>query len=133
VNYEPVKITRADKEAWADRMASASMMAISTDGGRGRTVNMPRPNVDEMEWPEVKPPFGQNAVSVTPAGEAWVRRYVTSGDPETYDVFDARGRRVRQVVLPEGRRLVGFGRGVLYAVYVDENDLQWLERYGVNI
>ncbi len=129
VAYEPVKITRADKEAWADRMSSASMMAISTDGGRGRTVNMPRPNVDEMDWPEVKPPFGRNAVSVTPEGEAWVRRYVKSGDPETYDVFDAAARRVRQVVLREGRTLVGFGRGVLYAAYVDENDLQWLERY----
>jgi len=131
VAYEPVKITQADKEAWADRMSSASMMAISTDGGRGRTVTMPRPDVDELDWPEVKPPFGRNAVSVTPEGEAWVRRYVRSGDPETYDVFDASGRRVRQVILPEDRTLVGFGRGVLYAAYVDENDLQWLERYRV--
>lgn len=131
VDYEPVKITRADKEAWADRMSSASMMMLSTDGGRGsRTVNVPRPDVDEMEWPEVKPAFGREAVSVTPEGEAWVRRYVGAGEPETYDVFDASARRVRQVVLPEGRRLVGFGRGVLYAVYVDGDDLQWLERYG---
>jgi hypothetical protein len=131
VVYEPVKVTQADKEAWADRMSSASMMAISTDGGRGRTVTMPRPDVDELDWPEVKPPFGRNAVSVTPEGEAWVRRYVRSGDPETYDVFDASGRRVRQVVLPEDRTLVGFGRGVLYVAHVDENDLQWLERYRV--
>jgi hypothetical protein len=132
VAYEPVKITRADKEAWADRMSSASMMVMTTGGGRSRTVNMPRPDIDAIEWPEVKPAFGRDAVSVTPEGEAWVRRYVAAGDPETYDVFDAAARRVRQVVLPAGRRLVGFGRGVLYAVYVDSDDLEWLERYGIS-
>lgn len=130
--YEPVKVTQADKEAWADRMSSGSVMAISTggEGGRSRTINMPRPDIDALDWPEVKAPFGRNAVSVTPEGEAWVRRYVAAGDPETYDVFDAAARRVRQVVLPADRRLVGFGEGTLYAVYVDGDDLQWLERYG---
>ena len=51
------------------------------------------------------------------------------GEPQAFDVFDARGNRVRTVVLPEGRRLVGFGKRTLYAVYSDDNDLQWLERY----
>ncbi|MGD8866383.1 MAG: hypothetical protein PVI01_02115 [Gemmatimonadales bacterium] len=134
VAYEPVEITRADKEAWADRMSSASVSVVSTGGGSGRSraFSMPRPDIDALDWPEVKPPFGRSAVSVTPEGEAWVRRYVAAGDPETYDVFDAAARRVRQVVLPSDRRLVGFGRGVLYAVYVDGDDLQWLERYGIS-
>ena len=131
VGYEPVKVTQADKEAWADRMSGGSVMALSTGGGggRSRTISMPRFDIDELDWPEVKPPFGRNAVSVTPEGEAWVQRYVKSGDPEAYDVFDVMARRVRQVVLPEGRTLVGFGRGVLYAAFVDDDDLQWLERY----
>lgn len=134
VAYEPVEITQADKEAWADRMSSASVMAISTGGGggRSRTISMPRPDVDALDWPEVKPPFGGSAVKITPEGEAWVRRYVAAGDRETYDVFDAAARRVRQVVLPADRRLVGFGDGTLYAVYVDGDDLQWLERYGIS-
>lgn len=132
VTYEPVKITQDDKEAWADRMSSGAVMAISTGGGSGhnRTINLPRPDIEAQDWPAVKPAFGRNALSVTPEGEAWVRRYVAYGEPETYDVFDAAGRRVRQIVLPADRRLVGFGRGTLYAVYVDKDDLQWLERYG---
>jgi hypothetical protein len=120
VAYEPVKLTQEDKEAWADRMSSGAVMAISVDGGGGRggrTVTLPRPNIDELDWPEVKPPFPRNALRVTPDGEAWVQRHVKSGEPETYDVFDASGRRVRQVVLPEGRTLVGFGRGTLYASF----------------
>lgn len=132
VKYEPVKLTQEDKEAWADRMSSGAVMAISVDGGGGRggrTVNLPRPNIDELDWPEVKPPFPRNALRVTPEGEAWVQRHVKSGEPETYDVFDASGRRVRQVVLPEGRALVGFGLGTVYASAEDEDGLQWLERY----
>lgn len=77
----------------------------------------------------MKPPFPRNALRVTPEGEAWVRRHVKSGEFETYDVFDASGRRVRQIVLPAGRALVGFGRGTLYAAAEDDDGQQWLERY----
>jgi len=134
VEYEPVRLTDEDKEAWADRMSQgAAVMVMSGGGGGGggggRTMNVPRPDVDEMEWPDVKPAFPRRAVNVSPEGEAWVERYVEYGRPVTFDVFDASGRRVKQVVLPEGRRFVGLGNGTLYAVRVDEDDLQWLERY----
>ena len=46
-----------------------------------------------------------------------------------FDVFDDSGNRVRQVVLPEGRQLVGFGDGMVFLVNVEEDDLQWLEAY----
>ncbi|HSG81190.1 MAG TPA: hypothetical protein VLC48_02995 [Gemmatimonadota bacterium] len=129
--YGPVRVTSADKEAWADEISGGAVAAIgrSSSGGGGRAMNLPRPDIDETEFPEYKPAFPRNAVSVTPEGEAWVKRYVAHGEPETFDVFDAAGRRIRQVVLPQNRRLVGFGQGTLYAVSVDANDLQWLERY----
>jgi len=134
VEYEPVRLTDEDKEAWADRMSQgAAVMVMSGGGGGGggggRTMNIPRPDVEELEWPDVKPAFPRGAVYVTPEGEAWVERYVEYSEPETFDVFDSSGRRVKQVVLPEGRRFIGFGAGALYAVRVDEDDLQWLERY----
>jgi hypothetical protein len=132
VAYEPVEVTQEDKEAWADRMSSGAVTAITVDGSGsrvGRGTRLPRPDIDELDWPEVKPPFPRNALKVTPEGEAWVRRHTKRGEPETYDVFDAAGRRVRQVVLPEGRALVGFGRGSLYASAEDDDGLQWLERY----
>ena len=34
-----------------------------------------------------------------------------------------------QVVFPVGRQVIGFGAESVYAVYFDEFDLQWLERY----
>jgi hypothetical protein len=33
------------------------------------------------------------------------------------------------VELAPGRRLLGFGRGTVYAARIDEDDLQWVERY----
>lgn len=130
IDYEPVKIGRAEKEAWADRMASRGIM-IEEENGRRRMSRPPRPDVDRMEFPEVMPPFtGRGAVQVTPEGEVWVERSRPASERERmYDVFDGRGRLVKQVLLPEGRRLIGFGKGVLYAVRVDQDDLEWLERY----
>lgn len=132
VDVEPVPVTREDKEAWAERLSGATVSIVRSSGGgegSGGAMKLPRPDIDEMEWPEVKPPFPRGAVSVVPEGEVWVRRHVPRDALQTFDVFDATGRRVRQVTLPEGRLVVGFGRGVVYAVRIDADDLQWLERY----
>ena len=129
VYYRPVEVSDEDKEAWADRMSGARVSISRNDGSSGRSMSLPRPDLDQMDFPEYKPAFQRRGVVVTPEGEVWVQRYVEYGEPETYDVFDAQGRRVKQVTLPEGREFVGFGNGVLYAVYADQDDLQWLERY----
>ena len=125
--YAPVRVGRAEKEAWADRMTQGTMVMVQN--GQRRTMQPPKPNIDEQEWPEYLPPFVGNA-RITPEGELWIQRSrPASATRELYDVFDGQGRLVRQVELAEGRRLVGFGRSVLYAIQTDEDDLQWLERY----
>ncbi len=133
VPYTPVPITQEDKEAFADRLASRAVAYMQTVDGSGprsnRTMALPRPDLDDIVWPEAKPPFPVGGVTLTPEGEVWVRRYVAFGEPESFDVFDEEGRLIRRVNLPEGRQVAGFGRGTLYAVYIDEDDLQWLERY----
>ncbi len=92
---------------------------------------MPEPDLDEVDFPEHKPPFPASGVQTTPEGKVWVLRHQRARDETRplYDVFDGSGQLIRRVQLPEGRRLVGFGDGVLYAVATDEDDLQWLERY----
>ena len=79
---------------------------------------------------DVKPPFPPNGLSVTPEGQAWVRRHTVAGAAPEYDVFDSEGNRLRTVVLPEDTRVVGFGEGSVYVSRTDEYDLQWLEKYG---
>ena len=47
----------------------------------------------------------------------------------TMDVFAAAGRVIGKVALPVKSRLVGFGQGTVYLVRVDDDDLQYLQRY----
>ncbi|MCH8146185.1 MAG: hypothetical protein IIA55_15855 [Gemmatimonadetes bacterium] len=58
-----------------------------------------------------------------------LRSELEHGVRPLFDVFDATGTRVRQVRLPEGRDVVGFGRGTLYATREDDDGLLWLELY----
>ena len=46
-----------------------------------------------------------------------------------YDLDGLSGKLLRHVMLPEDTRLVGFGKNSVYLVRIDDDDLQWLERY----
>jgi hypothetical protein len=129
VPYEPVRVTEEDKETFSNRSAVGVMITSGGEGSGSRTVTIPSPDADELDWPEAKPAFQPSGISVAPDGTAWVRRYVAHDAPERYDVFDASGNRIRHVELPAGRRLEGFGDGCVYLVRVDEDDLQWIEKY----
>ena len=47
----------------------------------------------------------------------------------TFNVFDAHGKLLGVVALAPRTKLVGFGAQTLYAVRVDADDLQYLQRY----
>lgn len=138
VPYEPVRIRQPDKEAWVDNLASSGMSVavevvneqISMSFGRGGSRGARR-QIDSYEWPRVMPAFRATRIRVAPDGTAWVERWVSAGSPVLFDVFDGRGNLARRVVLPAGRRIAGFGVGSIYAVYGDELDLQWLEKYQI--
>jgi hypothetical protein len=132
VPYAPVKVGDAEKNAWADGMASRGMI-VEIENGRRRTRRPPRPDISRMTWPEVMPAFtGSRAVLATPTGELWVRRaQPAAADGSTYDVFDHEGRLVRQVAFTGERVVLGFGPGVVFVARTDEDDLQWIERYAL--
>lgn len=143
VDYDPVRIGQAEKEEWArDQRNAGGGLAIrmTVEGGGAAQVSMSRggadsgdddPDLDQFDWPDVKPPFYDGLIPVDGRGRAWVRRHLDAGEPPMYDVFGSDARHVGSVVLPEGRRIVGFGDGVLYAVVLDEFDLNYLERYAI--
>jgi hypothetical protein len=129
VDWDPVKVTGADKAEFMESMrgsASRSSMTVN-----GRTVALP-PVPEPTAWPETKPPFAAGALAITPAGEVWVLRSRSARDPvPSMDVFDARARRVGRVVLPKGTRLVGFGARSAWLVRTDDDGLQYLQRYAI--
>ncbi len=134
VGYEPVKIERADKEEWVERLGNGLRIGVAIENGNRRVVlgrggGGASPELDEFDWPKTKPAFAADGVWVTPEGDAWVERQVGAGAPRVFDVFGGDGELTGRIALPADRVLVGFGRGTAYAVRSDELGLQWLERY----
>ena len=137
VPYEKLKVTGADKEAYLGAMRSSRNRITVTAGGGGgggasssRQQGPPEVTAADFDWPEYKPPFGSRSLRATPEGELWLVRSTPASDSTpVVDVFNARGVRTGRVTLPLGRRVVGVGRGVVYAVRTDDDGLQWLERY----
>ena len=136
--YTPVRIGRAEMEEWRDTQAeTGGGMTIEVTGVNGnmdlragRRGSPGNDDLDGYEWPESKPAFFQR-IPVDPTGRAWLRRHTPAGDAPVYDLFDGSGTRTATIELPAERRVVAFGDGVVYAVRMDEFDLQYLERYGL--
>lgn len=122
-----VPVTVEDREAWADQQTARTQVVVTPSGSR--TQPAPRPNLDEVDFAPVKPPFEGFPV-ITPEGELWVSvsQPFTEKRP-LFQVFDERGRLIRLVRMPANRQLVGFGGGFLFAIQQDDDGLQWLERY----
>ena len=136
-DFEPVPIRQGEKEEWAEVRAGSGgglRLAVSNNNGvmsmsASRGGDSDGDDLNQYDWPEVKPPFYNGRIIVDPSGRAWVRRHVTAGDRPTYDLFGSDGVRVAQVEFPVGRRLVGFGDVALYAINTDQFGLQYLEQY----
>jgi hypothetical protein len=132
-----VPVAQADKREWMAEQANGLRINVQNVNGQmsmafsrgGRDEDNIDDAIAETEWPGTKPAFLAGAVWVTPEGDAWVERTVPAGAARVVDVFDAAGNLKERVTLPVGRRLVGFGRGVVYLRYADASDLQFLERY----
>lgn len=136
VNYTPVRIGKAERDAYREQRASTRPTMISIGGGGGggsdqRITGSPQSIPDE-EFPATMPPFsGRDAVQVTPEGEIWVLRTRAAGEKTpTYDIFNGTGQRVGTATLKPNSAVVGFGAGVVYVARQDpEDDLRYLEKY----
>jgi hypothetical protein len=126
------RFTEAHKEEWRARNRGGGLGTAVGDGQittyRERAGRPPDP-----KWPDVLPPFLRNqgrALTFAPDGNLWIRRTGPAGIPPTFDVINREGRVVEQVVLPKRTRLVAFGaRGAVYVARIDDDDVQYLERY----
>lgn len=105
IPFTPVKVTAIDRKKRAD-------------------------NVPEPDWPEVKPPFAYTGVLAGADGNVWIPRYAPAEDARShYDVVDRRGVVVARVDVPNRGKVVGFGPKSIYVVRVDDDDLQYLQRF----
>ena len=136
VPYTPIKVTDADKQEVIEAQKKNANQGIRISiGGGGGGGGGPSPNLQlpPPEFADTKPPFdgaAGNSVLATPEGEVWVLRTRVFGDKvPTYDVFDRSGTLAKKVTLNPNSRVVGFGKGTVYVVRTDEDDLQYLQRF----
>lgn len=137
VSVEPKRVRRADQQAWLDEPTLGGMqMGIENNNGvmttqisRTGETSGQRGQISDYEWPDVLPVFRGGRTRVDNAGNVWVERYASHGEQASLDVFGPDGVLKHSLPMPEGRRIVGFGDGVVYMMYMDEFDLQYLERY----
>ena len=129
------KVTEADKKDWIDRQSRQRPVVMAIGGGPGDRAGppprVPQQEASEIEWPETLPAFsGNDAVQMTPEGQVWVQRVKSANDKTpSYDIFDGTGTLVGAATLRPRSRIVGFGKGTVYVVRTDADDLQYLERY----
>lgn len=132
---KPVPVRDAEKREFAADQRNGISMQVTSENGKmsmrmGRGGVPARAGEDEipdLEWPATKP--GYRAVRIAPDGNAWVERSVPAKAPREYDIFGADAKVKGRVVLPAGRRLVGFGKGVVYLREITDDELNYLERY----
>jgi hypothetical protein len=133
IPYDPIKFSERHKEIWRQQQRGATMIMMTSDNGRVSTqagsaaaANIPEPT----DWPEVMPPFLQNAVIVAPNGHLWVNRTREGNDDiPKYDVIDGAGKVAMRVVLPKQTRVVSVSRSRVYTARTDEDDLVYIQRF----
>ncbi len=128
IPYERVRVNDALKKEH-EKERSAPSMAMRYNRGGGSTMElMRRPYTPPKEWPDFLPPY-KGTGTYAPDGMLWIQRMTAAGRPPLYDIIDAGGKLFERVELPARTKLVGFGASSLYLVRLDEDDLQYLQRY----
>lgn len=123
-----VRVTETHRERQREELRRSRPHTVRMRGGTSMWRLAPL-DLPEPHWPDVLPPFLEEAVFAAPHGTLWVRRTGPAEKAPTYDVINGNGRLVGRVVLPSGRELIGLGRDAVYLVYRDGMDLQYVERY----
>lgn len=127
----PIKMSAGFKARWKEMQTEPAPTLTFGPGGMQASGKSVRPYNEPRSWPDELPPFLGDALQFAPDGNLWVERTTPAGVPQTFDVIDRSGKVASRVVLPAKARLVGFGKGCVYVVRIDDDDLERLERHVV--
>ncbi len=137
IPFEPIRVTAAERAAYRRARAQALSGMARVDGGGSRGAEPSPQAIRQMEvaftdemFPAALPPFVEQGALLSPGGEVWVVRSAPTGArAHRVDILAPDGRRRGHLTLPEGRRLVALEAAGVFLARVDEDGLEWLERY----
>ncbi len=112
-----LEITARDVEAWKE-----GVIASAAESERPSL----RAYLSEVPFPDVRPAYGR--ILTDHGGAIWVADHALAGeDPRAWQVFDARGRWLGTVRVPERFRLLDVGRDRVLGVARDDLDVERIE------
>jgi hypothetical protein len=115
--YERVPVDERQKQAAMDRHWTGAL--------RGAFSSSEMPG-----WPAHLPPFQPNALIPAPDGSLLIERTLdATKDGRFYDRVDRSGRLIERLVTGIHERIVGFGRGTVFTVLQNEDELELLRRH----
>ena len=83
--------------------------------GGPTSISIPPLNfINPSELPDYAPPFTAGAARGDLDGNLWIRTSNVYSGGSVYDIVNAKGELTDRVLLPAGRVIAGFGKGVVY-------------------
>ncbi|MES2305275.1 MAG: hypothetical protein V4558_07195 [Gemmatimonadota bacterium] len=137
IPYVAVPITATERKAIVDsmraatdRMMTASRKAFSAAAGASGKAppKFEAVVLEPAKWATAKAAY--TGITSSPDGLLWVSLSSPTGSrTQRFDVLSGAGALLAHVQLASGESLVGWGRGTIYTMRMDEDDLQYLRRY----
>jgi hypothetical protein len=136
IPFTPVPVTSAERKAVVDSLRASIDKSVATmrksfsqaGGTAGTMPTVEARVVEPSTWATNKPAY--NALMSSPDGRLWVALSTPTGAKMgRLDVLDATGALLAHIQLAPGEKFTGLGRGTVYTVRTDEDDLQHLRRY----
>lgn len=133
--FERLPVTEAEKKRWRDEQRQpVATIRVTAAGVQSAGFNKRPAGPEPDTWPEFLPPYvlrtsDKPVAMFAPDGMLWVHRLEGAGTAPFCDVIGRDGRLAYRVTLPKRTRLVGFGANSVYLVRLDDDDIEYLQRY----
>lgn len=106
---------RMDGGGGPGRAAAPGASNGAPPAGGPTNISIPPLNfVNPSDLPDYAPPFTAGAVRGDLDGNLWIRTSNVVSGGSVYDIVNAKGELTDRVLLPAGRVIAGFGKGVVY-------------------
>lgn len=136
IAFDRIPVTEREKAEWREsRQQPVATMSVNSEGKMVTSFKRQPPPQEPDNWPAYLPPFTagrqqlNGAAMFAPDGLLWVRRLVAAGAPAIYDIIGKNGALAYRVSMPPRTKVVGFGRRGIYAVTLDNDDVERLARF----
>ena len=111
----------------AERAETTTGIVVGSDGSVSTMRSTPSTGAPTM-WVDEVPAYRPRAfLAFDPNGILWIQRTTFGREGGKYDLIGREGELIDRLRLPEGHRVVGFGRNTMYVVRRGPDDTEYVQ------